>query len=726
MLPVPFRLTLVATAAVAAAFFASFAHGQEAGAGVKTAPPKVEIKAAADAYDARRDDTAARIVVTNADIIKYGDTNLLDVFKRLPGVTVAGGQGRGGEIRMRGLGSGYTQILIDGERAPTGFSIDTLAPSAIERIEIMRAATAEFSTQAIAGTINIVLKKTIRTAQRDLKLGLNGGDGFLVRPNANLQLSDKSERMSWSLGVNASTSRGAQPTLMTETETIAAGEVLWQRERSAVQHMRNHDLSITPRINWTLDSGATLSSQTWLSVGDSHRLTDDPITIASGVQPQYAFVRSGEDRRTRYLKTDLNWVRQLPSGLKLDLRANAYGLRQSNFTRVEGYAPIDGPLTLDDQVSAPVSEVGMATIGKISQKFGDRHALVGGWDGGVTTARDQRAQDVYLGPAPSLNEPFEQFRAQVRRLAVYAQDEWTVTPSWSVYMGVRWEGARTEASGTGIAPFESDSGVWTPLFQSLYKIPDTRDQFRVAVTRTYKAPGTFRLIPRVHRTANNSRTDFDAQGNPELLPETALGLDVAYEHFRADGAMLAISASSREIDDYTRNDVMFIDGRSVFLPINDGKAQTRGLELELKFPLKAVMKDAMPIDLRASLARNWSSVDAVQGPDNRVGSQVPFSANIGADYSGTTFSGGASFAFRSIGRVRISEQLSTWGKPRRDLDAYLLWKFAPRDQLRFSVNNLLGQDFHTERVYTDAAGSARRVWRSPASPTFRLTLELKY
>jgi outer membrane receptor for ferrienterochelin and colicin len=126
----------------------------------------VEVTGTASAYDPRRDDTASQIVVNNGEIVKHGDTNVLDVLKRLPGVTVSGGAGR-----MRGLSSGYTQILINGERAPAGFSMDSLAPDVIERIEVMRAASAEFSTLAVAGTINIVLKKAISKAQREVKGG---------------------------------------------------------------------------------------------------------------------------------------------------------------------------------------------------------------------------------------------------------------------------------------------------------------------------------------------------------------------------------------------------------------------------------------------------------------------------------------------------------------------------------------------------------------------------
>jgi outer membrane receptor for ferrienterochelin and colicins len=51
---------------------------------------QVEVRGAAAAYDPRRDDTASKIVVNHDEIVKYGDTSVLDVLKRVPGVTVSG------------------------------------------------------------------------------------------------------------------------------------------------------------------------------------------------------------------------------------------------------------------------------------------------------------------------------------------------------------------------------------------------------------------------------------------------------------------------------------------------------------------------------------------------------------------------------------------------------------------------------------------------------------
>jgi outer membrane receptor for ferrienterochelin and colicin len=112
-------------------------------------PPVVQVKASADLQ--RQRDTAARTTITREEILKYGDANALEVMKRLPGVSI----GEGGP-RMRGLGAGYTQILVNGDRPPPGLSLENLTPEMIDKIEVMRSALAEHSTQAVAGTINIV------------------------------------------------------------------------------------------------------------------------------------------------------------------------------------------------------------------------------------------------------------------------------------------------------------------------------------------------------------------------------------------------------------------------------------------------------------------------------------------------------------------------------------------------------------------------------------------
>src|SRR4051812_20684513 len=118
----------------------------------------------------RRNSITAKIIVGREEIDRFGDSTLGDVLKRLPGVTIQGRPGRGGAIRMRGLGNGYTQILLDGERVPPGFSLDSISPDQIERIEILRAPTAETGARAIAGTINIITREGYSKRVNDVRL----------------------------------------------------------------------------------------------------------------------------------------------------------------------------------------------------------------------------------------------------------------------------------------------------------------------------------------------------------------------------------------------------------------------------------------------------------------------------------------------------------------------------------------------------------------------------
>lgn len=121
--------------------------------------------------DDRRDATAAKTVISRETITRYGDTNLADVLRRVPGITVTKSRGDGSTIRMRGLGEGYTQLMINGEPALPGVTLDSISPDLIERIEVIRTATADQSTQAIAGTINVIFRRSAKRRDHGMKVG---------------------------------------------------------------------------------------------------------------------------------------------------------------------------------------------------------------------------------------------------------------------------------------------------------------------------------------------------------------------------------------------------------------------------------------------------------------------------------------------------------------------------------------------------------------------------
>ena len=64
---------------------------------------------------------------------------------------------------LRGLGAGFTQILVNGRPIPGAGNdrtvfVDRIPAEIIDRIEIIRSPTADIDSQGIGGTINIILK----------------------------------------------------------------------------------------------------------------------------------------------------------------------------------------------------------------------------------------------------------------------------------------------------------------------------------------------------------------------------------------------------------------------------------------------------------------------------------------------------------------------------------------------------------------------------------------
>ena len=140
------------------------------------------------------------------------------------------------------------------------------------------------------------------------------------------------------------------------------------------------------------------------------------------------------------------------------------------------------------------------------------------------------------------------------------------------------------------------------------------------------------------------------------------------DSYWSDSALLSASGFVRKVSDYTRPGLLLEEGRWVQTSVNDGSAVARGLELEAKFPLKAVMQTAHALDLRASVTRNWSRVDAVPGPYNRLNQQLPLTATLGADYKSAdgVLTAGGSFIFKRGGVMRINTARASSGSTVRD------------------------------------------------------------
>jgi iron complex outermembrane receptor protein len=299
-------------------------------------------------------------------------------------------------------------------------------------------------------------------------------------------------------------------------------------------------------------------------------------------------------------------------------------------------------------------------------------------------------------------------------------------------MGARWEGIRTtsdRSSGT----VSNTSSVFSPLLHGVWRIPGfEKDQIRASLTKSYKSPNVQDLIALPFLSRLNSATRPDRTGNPDLKPELATGLDIAYEHYLGRSGILSASGFIRDIDNLIRRELSLrqtdLGQRWVSTPGNIGHARTKGIELEAKFQLVELIEDAPAIDFRSNYSRFWSSVDGIPGPDNRLDQQPKQTANLGADWRIKTIplTVGASYNWTPAIRVQTSTTQVVETSRKRVIDMYGLWRFDGRTQLRVSAANLLADDATGSNI-VDANGLTSHA--TTLNPTYRqvsIRLETKF
>jgi len=654
----------------------------------------------------RRQSTAAKIVVGRDEIERFGDSTVGELLKRLPGVTIQGAPGRGGAIRMRGLGSGYTQILLDGERVPPGFSLDTLAPEQIERIEILRAPTAETGTRAIAGTINIITREGFRKSINDWKLGA-AYENDELSPGLSWTRNDTFGGMIYNLSLSAfHQNRDSQTDIATVNQTLAGGvTTLAQDEQIATQERRN-GLNFSSRLQWRGEAGESLVLAPFAVLTQGHTLREAEFTQSVGLlPPPYASAQSDTDGRYAQLRLNGQWNRRLTETMRLEVRGGLGAARIDNQTLRNEFDASDTLLRAIDD-SAYVRDRSFNATGKLFALVDGEHSLVSGAEFEGTRRAETRT--TLQNGEPLLAEFGDNFNAATTRFALYAQDEWNPSAQWSAHAGLRWEGIATTGDQADGSLVHNLSNVWAPILHAVWKPePKSRDQLRMSLTRSYRAPTLQSLIARPSLSARyptpgpNIPTSPDRVGNPELLPELATGVDVAFEHYLPGGGILSANLFRRNISNLIRSVttlqvVPWADvPRWVAQPQNIGDAVTQGLELEAKFRLSDLWADALPVDIRANVSLFRSRVASVPGPDNRLDQQPPATANLGADYRlrGVPLTLGANVNWNPAYTTRLSDvQTASQGR-KMVVDANALWVFAPGVQLRLTASNLAPADY---------------------------------
>ena len=651
---------------------------------------RVEIVGRQGSTELRRAASVAKQIYGREELDRFGDTNALDVMRRLPGVNVSSGG-----PRMRGLGAGYTQILINGDPAPQGFNLDQLSPSQIERIEVLRAPTADQSAQAVAGTINIILKEAPRSSQQSLRLGVSNGRD---RPMANINYSISESKGPFNMSLPVSLfewDRQTRTTIDRQMEGTDGKTAVSEQIGTATSWGWGYN--IAPRFNFKFSDEQTLSIATFFQKGYwnfrndflNRTISGNPVFDDNSIQDGY-----WENRRG-----NLTWVNRFSPDQRIEIKA---GFQQGR-SAFDSRNLRSGALQLNTVGSN--QDDAITQSGKYSHLLGSSHSLTAGWDLENRDRLERRTTKDAAGNAllPSFEgQPFE---AQVRRQAFYIQDEWEISTQWQLYLGLRNERIISESASTA-SPVRNESSVLSPLAHVTYKFnPKSRDMIRASLTRSYKAPGLNTLLARPQINGAFTNTNLtntplapDRMGNPALTPELATGIDIAYENYLTNDGIFSVGIFHRNLTNVVRNvtelrTVSWANApRWISQPQNFSDAVTSGLEFELRGRASDLMPKllgtAKTLNIRTSLSIYNSSIAALNGPNNRLDGQQPWSANFGFDQriTGLPLSIGGNFNYTPGYDTRQTEDLVLKRSSARSVDVFALMFLSPTMSFRAAAS----------------------------------------
>src|SRR4249920_501836 len=122
------------------------------------------------ALNAKREDNAIVDVIKAEDVAKFPDTNLAEALQRVSGVVIDRDAGEGRNITVRGLGSDFTRVRINGIEAlattggtdssggnnrSRGFDFNVFASELFNTITVRKSSSADVEEGSLGATVDL-------------------------------------------------------------------------------------------------------------------------------------------------------------------------------------------------------------------------------------------------------------------------------------------------------------------------------------------------------------------------------------------------------------------------------------------------------------------------------------------------------------------------------------------------------------------------------------------
>lgn len=742
-------------------------------------------------YRNRTDTVAPELVYDQQFFEQFEPLSVGDQLSRVPGVAFTSDIGERDAPQMRGLGEGFTQVLVNGRPIPGAGNdrtvfVDRIPAEIIDRIEIVRAPSANIDSQGIGGTINIILKDGASLPPGIIaRIGaVNNTDEGETRALGALSFSNRTEdrRLAWSATFDYQerynvkvldqelfddTSPGFQPNSnglqMFNPDVFVpdgtAGVAVEHEDQIDTRDSRdmsfNGDVTFeaAPGHTFRLDAFYLNTEREETEDGQLYVRSDDPDDggndngdvsdetfeldeIASQLQnitqDSYgaSLLYDGELSDSWSFESQARYARFQEDNTQTDFEdEDAVPVEQEVIDSDDQEVSLDGALTFNSEAFAErlgleefEFEVGVA--GKVKTRDYSLRAFE---DDNEDGDFDDEDDEVTVGSGV--------FEYEERRLDAWMQTELHLSPDVTFQAGVRMENTSTEASLPNGDTGSSDTTEINPSAHMQWNV-GANGQIRASIARTVRRPTLDQVVP---FEDEESPGDEDITiGNPDLELETAWGFDVGYEHRIGERGVIGINFFRREISNLislvsTGEDSG--EGGLIYTYDNVGDGVVDGYEIDVSTPLNFIGLDQTGFFANFT-ELNSERVDPFTGITTTFNAQPDYVYNVGLTQNlesiGMSF--GASYRKQGMSRsLFLGEIEDQWYDA--NLEVFIEKRIGTNVVLRLVGNNLLDADsIQAERNYDgDSAAELRdamlandvdafEIERENSSPTVMLTL----
>ncbi|USA45706.1 ligand-gated channel protein [Acinetobacter sp. C26M] len=435
-------------------------------------------------------------VLTQEEINKKAYRDVTDALKDVPGVVVTGG-GSSSDISIRGMGSAYTVIMVDGKKVNTrsvrpnsdnsGIEQGWLPNiGAIERIEVIRGPMSGlYGSDAMGGVINIITKKNSNEWTGSIKLDTtlqeNSDSGNQYQTNAYI----------------------AGP-LIANLLSFKANGLYSQRDEDEIyggyskQKIRagGAAFSLTPNDDHTID----LEYQRSIQNRDA--------TVGKSISPVQSGRNAPTNSLTDYYRTEYSLTHRGKIGA---VETHSYIQREEN----------ENPSRNMEAINTTFN-----TLNKINF---DRHSLsFGGMY--LKEELDDKGNQLSVGGAKPVSH-LDRYS-----WALFAENAWNIVDDFTLTTSLRLD--KDEKFGDH----------WSPKVYGVWGLNDNW-VIKGGVSTGYKTPALRATVAEWGQATGGGQSKGVIVGNPDLKPEKSVNYEVSFNWDDLDSLTAGLTLFNSEFKD---------------------------------------------------------------------------------------------------------------------------------------------------------------------------------